>query len=66
MLYVFSQIELLGGTDMSCQKIGEILKISRPTCAKNIKELLEKELLVSFKIGKTNYYRINVDKFNNI
>ena len=66
MLYVFSQIELFGGTDMSCQKIGEILKISRPTCAKNIKELLEKELLVSFKIGKTNYYRINVDKFNNI
>lgn len=66
MLYVFSQIELFGGTDMSCQKIGEILNISRPTCAKNIKELLEKELLVSFKIGKTNYYRINVDKFNNI
>ena len=66
MLYIFSQIELFGGIEMSSEQVGKILGISRPTCAKNIKELLERELLVSFKDSKTNYYRINVEKFNYI
>lgn len=64
MLYIFSQVELFGGIEMSSEQIGKILGISRPTCVKNIKELLERELLVSFKGGKTSYYKINVDKFN--
>lgn len=66
MLYVFSQIELFGGTEMNSEQIGKILDISRPTCAKNIKELLEKELLINFKDGKTNYYRINSNKLSHI
>lgn len=64
MLYVFSQIELFGGVEVNSEQIGKILDISRPTCTKNIKTLLENELLVNLKDGKTNYYRINAEKFN--
>ena len=64
MLYVFAQIELFGGTEINAEQIGQILDISRPTCAKNIKILLNDGFLISFKNGKTNLYKINLEKFS--
>lgn len=64
MLYVLAQVELFSGTEMSAQQIGKVLGISRPTCAKFIKELYDANLLISFKEGNLNLYRINIEKFN--
>ena len=62
-LYIFSQVELFGGVELSSKEIEEILEISRPTCVKIMKTLVDKELVLTIKRGRANYYRINLDKF---
>ena len=66
ILYILAQVELFGGNDLSLEQLGKILEISKPTCIKNVKELLENEMLILTKDGKKNYYRINMSKFHNL